>query len=122
MRKALRIVVVEDDAMIGVLLAELLAGMGHDVCAIETTEAGAVTAAAQYSPDMMIVDVGLGAGSGISAVEEISRKRPVPHVFVSGNAARSQMLKPGAVFIEKPFRESELVRGILKALGRAAAF
>ncbi|HLG88994.1 MAG TPA: response regulator [Alphaproteobacteria bacterium] len=122
MRKALRIVVVEDDAVIGILLAELLAGMGHDVCAIETTEAGAVTAAAQYDPDMMIVDVGLGAGSGISAVEKILRSRPVPHVFVSGNVARSQMLSPGAVFIEKPYRESDLVRGILKALSKAATF
>jgi len=43
--RALRVLVVEDNAIIGMLLAEVLAGMGHDVCAIEATEADAVTAA-----------------------------------------------------------------------------
>ena len=33
--KVLRILVVEDDAMIALLLAEMFAAMGHDVCAIE---------------------------------------------------------------------------------------
>ena len=37
--KALRVMVVEDDGMIAMLLAEVLTGMGHDVCAIEATEA-----------------------------------------------------------------------------------
>ena len=45
--KALRVLVVEDDAMIAMLLADMFAGMGHDVCAIEATEAGAVAAAVQ---------------------------------------------------------------------------
>jgi len=35
--------------------------MGHDVCALEITEAGAVAAAAQYRPNLMIVDARLGA-------------------------------------------------------------
>jgi CheY-like chemotaxis protein len=38
--KALRVLVVEDNAIIGMLLAEMLAEMGHDVCGLETTEAG----------------------------------------------------------------------------------
>ena len=31
--KALRVLVIEDDALIAMLLSELLASMGHDVCA-----------------------------------------------------------------------------------------
>ena len=42
--KALRILIVEDDALIGMLLAEMLEDMGHGLCAIEATEADAVTA------------------------------------------------------------------------------
>jgi two-component system, response regulator PdtaR len=38
--KALRALVVEDDAVIGMLLADMLAEMGHDICPIEATEAG----------------------------------------------------------------------------------
>jgi DNA-binding response OmpR family regulator len=64
--KALRVLIVEDDALIGILLAEMLAEMGHVVCAIETTDADAVTAAVRCRPDLIIADVQLGDGSGVS--------------------------------------------------------
>ncbi len=96
---ALRVLVVEDDAMIGMLLAEMLAGMGHEVCAIETTEDDAVTAAARCRPDLMIVDVRLGDGSGVDAVAKIHRTATVPHVFVSGDITAVRALRPNAVMI-----------------------
>jgi DNA-binding NtrC family response regulator len=113
---ALRVLVVEDDALIGMLLAEMLAGMGHNVCAIEATEADAVTAAARWRPDLMIVDVRLGDGSGVDAVTEIHRTGPVPHVFVSGDITAVKALRPNAVMIQKPYRESDLARVIQRAL------
>jgi CheY-like chemotaxis protein len=116
---ALRVLVVEDEAVIAMLFAEVLTGMGHDVCAIESTEADAVAAAVRYRPDLMIVDARLGDGSGVSAVEEILRTRFVPHVFVSGDTLRDQALSPGAVVLQKPFVESDLVRAIQRALGAA---
>jgi CheY-like chemotaxis protein len=119
--KSLRVLVVEDDAFIAMLLAELLAGMGHDVCATAATEADAVTAAMRYRPDLMIVDGRLGGGSGVSAVEEILRAGPLAHVFVSGDAGRIQARRPGAVVLRKPFRQDELVRAIEKALAAAAS-
>jgi CheY-like chemotaxis protein len=117
--KALRVLVIEDDALIAMLLAELLAGMGHDVYATAATEAEAVIAAALYRPDLMIVDAGLGRGSGVSAVEEILRAGPVAHVFISGDAGRVHARKPDAVVVRKPFREAELARAIDTALATA---
>jgi two-component system, response regulator PdtaR len=114
---ALRVLVVEDDAMIGTLLAEVLEGMGHDVCAIEATEAGAVAGALRCRPDIMIVDARLGDGSGVSAVEEILRTRFVPHVFVSGDALRVRLQKPNAVVMQKPYRAPDLTEAIERALG-----
>jgi DNA-binding response OmpR family regulator len=64
--KALRTLIVEDDATIGGLLAETLEGFGHRVCAVETNVANAVAAASRCRPDLMIVDVGLGEASGIA--------------------------------------------------------
>ncbi|MDQ2762230.1 MAG: response regulator [Pseudomonadota bacterium] len=113
--KALRILIVEDDALIGDLLAEMLTGMGHRVCAIEATETGAVLAASQHRPDLMIVDARLARGTGVSAVETILRTEPVPYLFISGgriDAARSD-----AVVLQKPFREPDLVRAIERTLG-----
>jgi DNA-binding response OmpR family regulator len=117
---ALRILVVEDDAMIGMMLAEMLEELGHDVCSIEATEADAVTAADRCRPDLMIVDVRLGEGNGVSAVTEILRAGPVPHLFVSGDISRLHELRPGAVAIQKPYRESDLIRAIQLALDAAS--
>ena len=52
----LRILVVEDDAMIAMLFTEMLEGMGHDVCGSVASEAEAVAAARSLAPDLMIVD------------------------------------------------------------------
>jgi len=102
--------------MIGILLGWMLEEMGHRVCSIEATEADAVTAAAQYRPDLMIVDARLGEGSGVSAVDEILLTGFVPHLFISGNIARVRALKPGAMVLEKPFGEAALTRAIQHAL------
>jgi CheY-like chemotaxis protein len=119
--KALRTLVVEDDAMIGGLLAETLEGLGHMVCAVESNVANAVAAASHWRPDLMIVDVGLGEASGVEAVKEIVRSRFVPHVFVTGDAVRDVPLGPETVLIQKPFRVSDLERAIQRALAMARA-
>jgi len=78
-------------------------------------------AATRYRPDLMIVDAGLG--SDVSAVEEILRAGPLAHVFmrrwISGDAGRVQRRKPDAVVVHKPFRKTELARGIDMALSAA---
>ena len=89
---ALRVLIVEDEAIIAMLFADLLVAMGHEVCAIEATEAGAVAAAVRCRPDLMIVDAHLLEGSGASAVAVILRAGFVPHVFVSGDPLRDQLL------------------------------
>jgi len=113
--RALRILVAEDDAMIGLLLADVLDGMGH-ACTISATEEETVEAAHRYHPDLMIIDAQLGEGSGIDAVREITRDGAVPHLFVSGNAPRVLMLQPGALVLQKPFREADLAQAMNRAL------
>jgi CheY-like chemotaxis protein len=117
--KALRTLVVEDDAMIRGLLAETLEALGHTVCAAESNVANAVAAASHWHPDLMIVDMGLGEASGIVAVKEILLRGFVPHVFVTGGTVRGIPLGPETVLIQKPFRVSELERAIQRALEAA---
>jgi two-component system, response regulator PdtaR len=118
--EALSVLIVEDDALIAMLLTQMVAGMGHAVCATATTETDAVIAATRYRPDLMIVDAGLGRGSGVSAIEEILRGGPLAHVFISGDAERIRPQKPDAVVVQKPFREADLVRAIDIALAAVA--
>jgi two-component system, response regulator PdtaR len=119
--KTLRILIVEDDVLIGIYLAEMLVAMGYDVCAIEATEADAVTSAVQHRPDLMIIDARLRNGNGIAALEQILRVFPLPHVFVTGDVSSVETSRPGAVVLRKPFRESDLARAIQRAFGVAAA-
>ncbi|MBB6251102.1 response regulator [Nitrospirillum iridis] len=118
--RTLRILLVEDNALISLLLAEMLVDLGHEVCAIETTEAGAVAAAAQLRPDLMIVDAQLGEGSGLGAMATIARQDAIPHLFISGDRAGVQARNPGAVSIQKPFYEADLVRAIQHAIALPA--
>jgi CheY-like chemotaxis protein len=74
--RPLNVLVIEDDALIALLLEDLLAGMGHVVCATAATEAEAISAAHLHRPDLMIADVRLRSGNGVSAVLEILRAGP----------------------------------------------
>jgi DNA-binding NtrC family response regulator len=113
--KPLRILLVDDDALIGELLTELLEDMGHVVCGIETTEAGAVQAGLAGKPDLMIVDAQLREGSGVAAVEAIARVASVPHILMSG--APIPAGRRPALLLQKPFMYDDLVSAIERATG-----
>ena len=115
---ALRVLIVEDEAVISMLLAEVLQEMGYEVCATATTEEAAVAAAIQYNPDLMIVDEWLCRGSGVSAMAEINRSVHIPYIFVTGDPMIGKSLRPGAIAIQKPFTIPELVRAVKIALKR----
>jgi DNA-binding NarL/FixJ family response regulator len=69
---------------------------------------------------LMIVDAGLGQGSGVSAVEEILRAGPLAHVFVSGDAESVRLRRCDAIVVRKPFRQAELARAIDLAVAAAS--
>jgi DNA-binding response OmpR family regulator len=119
--RALRILLVEDDSMIGMFLGMTLEQMGHEVCAIESTEAGAVAAAERQRPDLMIVDAALNPGDGVAAVGRILAQRPVRFVFASGDMTRVKLRFPDAVVIQKPFNDTDLARAIQMAMDAAPA-
>lgn len=110
-----RIVIVEDDALVAMDLADLLIAMGHDVCGIASTEADAVAAAIRWVPNLMIVDSNLAEGSGVAAMRQILARGFVPHLYVTGDPVRLLQLAQDAVVIAKPFNMLALANGIAKA-------
>jgi DNA-binding response OmpR family regulator len=109
------VLLIEDDALIGDLLRELITDMGHYVCAIEPTEAGAVAAAGRYGPQLIIVDVGLaGGGSGIAAIDLIQRTQAVPCLLMTGGTALQGLA--GRIVLRKPFSTADLHRAMQRAL------
>lgn len=115
MTESLRIVIVEDDVLIAMDLADLLIGMGHEVSAIARTEAEAQAAAAKFQPDLMIVDGNLEEGSGVSAMREILAHGFVPHFYVTGDPLQVDGLASDAIIVAKPFNLRTLANGIAQA-------
>ena len=112
----LRILVVEDDDLIGSLLCDMLETMGHHVCASESSQASAVQAAAALGPGLIIVDAGLTGGAGAATVAEILSHGAKPYLYTTCDRLRLRASQPYAVMIQKPFNEAELARAINQAL------
>ena len=119
--KSLRVLVIEDDALIAMMLAEVLSDLGHGVCATAATPAEAIVAARQHDPDLLISDAKLRNGSGVAAVEEILRGGHVAHMFMTGDPAGVKLCLPDAIVIRKPFSTAALAKAIAKAVEAAVA-
>ncbi len=104
----------DDDQTIGLLLAATLEDMDLDVCAIETTQSGAVETALRLRPDLMIVDARLGRGSGFAAMKEIERHGHMPHIFMSGDRLPASVHDAPALM--KPFSREQLSDAITRVL------
>lgn len=116
MTKTLRVLIVEDEEMIAMLLEETLVALGHQVCATAASQEEAIAAAQAHRPDLMIVDSGLAEGSGIDAVAAILETGFIPHLFVTGNAMEVATQRPEAIILQKPFFVPELVSAITRAV------
>ena len=119
--KTLRVLVIEDDALITLMLTEVLGDMGHGVCATAATPTEAIEAARQHDPDLIISDATLRNGSGIAAVEEIQKSKRLPHLFMTGDPMGVRLALPDAVVIRKPFSAAALFKAIEKALEASVA-
>jgi CheY-like chemotaxis protein len=71
-------------------------------------------------PTLILADVRLSDGdSGITTVQEIVRRRPVPVIFITGyvqDLIREQQLRPTLV-IGKPFAPRTLEAAVRRVLG-----
>jgi DNA-binding response OmpR family regulator len=104
----LRVLVIEDESMVAMLIEDMLREMGHQAGAIATRMADARREAETGSFDFAIVDVSL-QGEPSYAIANILRARGIPFVFATGHDATG--LDPGygaALALQKPFRSEDL--------------
>ena len=101
--------------MIGTLLSEMLTELGFQVYGPAATEDDAVAYASEYKPNLMLVDIQLREGDGLSAVDRIRRSGPMPCVFMSGAAEDIQ--RPRTAVLHKPFAERDLLRALQQVAG-----
>ena len=116
---SVRVLVIEDEAVIALDVADIVRNAGHEVVGIAATEKAAVELAQKHAPHLVLADIQLrGADSGITAVREILRAITVPVIFVTGYPERlltGTQLEPAFV-ISKPFDPDLLRAAIAQAL------
>jgi CheY-like chemotaxis protein len=79
-----RILIVEDEAIIAMDMAQQLQRMGHTVVAIVHDGEAAIVQATQATPDVILMDVRLkGALDGIQTAAQIVAQRDVPIIFMT---------------------------------------
>jgi CheY-like chemotaxis protein len=111
------ILLVEDETLIRMLLAEMVQELGHTVVAEARTinEAHALARSAEF--DLAILDVNLGQHS-VEPVAAIVEQRGVPIIFASGyNENRLPQGFIGRTVLRKPFHISQLAAAIAATSG-----
>ncbi len=110
-----RVLVVEDELMIRMLLEGMLEDLGHSVAAEAGTLDEAVALATQGEFDVALLDVNLN-GQPITPVVEILVERGLPFVFASGYGQRGV---PDAYranpTLQKPFQVEALAAALAAA-------
>jgi len=106
-RQAL-IFLVEDEAFIRMMIAEMVEGLGHRVVAEASRIDEAQIFAQTAKFDLALLDVNVG-GHSIAPIAESIDKRGLPFLFVSGYGSES-LPEPfsGRSMLQKPFAVSKL--------------
>jgi len=116
---SMQVLVVEDDREIRALMQSSLSVEGFDVItAVSISEATAVLS--NSTVDVIVLDLGLPDGDGISLVRTVRQRHSIPILVVSARHQEAQkiaLLDAGADdYLTKPFSVAELLARIRVAL------
>jgi CheY-like chemotaxis protein len=118
------VLIVEDDPILSLDLAELLEEWNYAVCGIAGSGASAMKLAAQHKPQLALVDVGLsGEMDGIELAVRLRHEFALPSIIVTGSLSsdlteRALAARP-AGFLSKPYMPWELEQVLSEAWRQA---
>lgn len=112
-----RVLLIEDESLVTMLLEDTLADMGWEVVGVASRFQDAMEKAQSQSFDIAILDVNLN-GQQSFPVAEILFNREIPFVFATGYGAASLPASLQRVpVVHKPFQHWELERALRAAVG-----
>ncbi len=116
--------IAEDEALIRLDLAEMLAEEGYDVVGQAGDGEQAVALVTELRPDLVVMDVKMPKLDGIAAAALIAQERIAPVVMLTAFSQRDlveRARQSGAMaYLVKPFTASDLVPAIEMARSRFA--
>jgi signal transduction histidine kinase/CheY-like chemotaxis protein/CHASE3 domain sensor protein len=110
-----RILMVEDDEAFARILYDLGRELGFQ-CLIASTAEDALAMAVQYSPNAVVLDIGLPDHSGLSVLDRLKqdgRTRHIPvHVVSAGDYAQTALSLGAVGYMLKPVKREELAEAL----------
>jgi CheY-like chemotaxis protein len=116
-----RLLVVEDDYLVGLEIERALLDAGYDVIGVAATAEEAVELAQGTRPELVIMDVRLaGVRDGVDAALELYEQLGIRSIFATAHhdantRLRAQPARPFG-WLRKPFRQDALVAAVREAL------
>jgi CheY-like chemotaxis protein len=117
----LRVLVVEDEALVAMLIEDALTDLGCEVVALVAGLDEALSVAAREPLDAAVLDVNLAGREVYPAADRLAA-RGVPFVFATGYGP--QGIRDGyrdRPALQKPFEPQELARALTRAVRDSAA-
>lgn len=115
-----RLLIVEDEAVVAMNIDSALAAAGFEILDIVDTEQDAIDAARRLNPDIVLMDITLREGNGISAAKRIQQQQNTQIIFLSGNSDPRTLADAHAIkaagFILKPFVTERLAKLVVAAI------
>jgi CheY-like chemotaxis protein len=118
-KTGLRVLVIEDEGMVAMLLVDMLTGLGHRVVGTAGRLDKAAVLVAETAIDFAILDVNLDGQHSYSIAASL-KERGIPFVFATGyggSGLRSEWKETPV--LQKPFTERDLQQVIRKAWATA---
>jgi hypothetical protein len=120
------VLVVEDERIIAKGIEKQLTGLGYRVVGSPATGEEAVRAAADLRPDVVLMDIHLGAGmDGVEAAAAIRGSADVPVVFATAHSDDATLARAAAAeafgYVVKPFEDTDLHTALQVGLFRHRA-
>ncbi len=113
----IKILVVEDEMIIGAKISMQLTTLGYEVTGILPRGEDAIVHVQENKPDIILLDINLkGKLDGIETAAQIQLHHNIPIIYLTANADeatfnRAKTTRPAA-FISKPFKQLDLQRAI----------
>ena len=109
----MRVIVVDDEAVIRMGLRAMLEDAGHQVIGTAISGRSAVVLAEIEKPDLILMDIKMPEMDGLEAARQIMLKHPTPIVMLTAYSQRElvEQAKAASVFayLVKPVKEEMLV-------------
>jgi DNA-binding response OmpR family regulator len=113
-----RILIVEDEMMIAMLIEDMVRDLGYEPIGPAMTIEKALAMATAETLDGAILDVNLGGGAPSTPIAEALKSRGVPFLFATGYGSRGRPDGFGeARVLQKPFSIDELSGMLSQILG-----